>query len=164
MAKPISKLVPIQPTKPDSWPESLSDIAKGLLEYWVSICDADKYPGFSAIEPKEITPILPNIFIVDRIDGEKSDYRFRLVGTRIAEIEGECTGRLLSEMFPDRERYSNVWKQYDECCLGVTYVRHQNLGWKGKKYIDYETVILPLYGDGETVKRLIGTAHGTTAE
>lgn len=161
MAILASKLVPIRPTDPGSWPESLSDPAKGLLEYWVSKCDADKYPRRSSIEPSEITHILPYIFIVERLDGEKSDFRFRLVGTQIVNIEGECTGLLLSEIFPDRERHSNIWKQYDECCLGVTYVRRQNLAWKGKEYIDYETLLLPLCGDTGNVDYLIGTAHGT---
>lgn len=159
MAKPISKLVPIRPTDLGSWPATLSGPAKELLEYWVSKCDADKYPVRSAIEPSKIKRILPYIFIVERLDGEKSDYRFRLVGTGIVDIEGECTGRLLSELFPDRDKYSNVWKQYDECCMGVTYIRHQTLGWRGKKYIEYETVLLPLYGDGENVDYLIGTAY-----
>lgn len=161
MAETIFKLVPIRPTDLGSWPESLSGPAKRLLEYWVSKNHAGRYPGRSAIEPREIIHILPHIFIVDRLDGGKSDYRFRLVGTQIVAIEGECTGRLLSEMFPDRDRYSEIWKQYDECCLGVTYVRYQNLGWKGKKYIDYETVLLPLRGDGGNVDYLIGTSHGT---
>jgi hypothetical protein len=159
VAKQISKLAPIRPTDGGSWPETLSDPAKALLEYWVSKCDAGRYPSRSAIEPGEITHILPYVFIVERLNGEKSDYRFRLVGTQIVNIEGECTGRLLSELLSDRDRYPEAWKQYDECCMGVTYVRHQSLGWTGKKYIDYETVLLPLYGDGENVDYLIGTAY-----
>jgi hypothetical protein len=129
------------------------------LEYWVSKCDAGRYPSRSAIEPGKIAHILPYIFIIERSDGEKSDYRFRLVGTQIVNIEGERTGRLLSELFPDRDRYRDVWKQYDECCMGVTYARYQNLGWTGKKYIEYETVLLPLSGDAGNVDYLIGIAY-----
>jgi hypothetical protein len=159
VAKPTSNLVPIQPADPGSWPETLSAPAKGLLEYWVSKCDADKYPKRSDIEPSEIIPILPYIFIAERLIGAESDYRFQLVGTEIVNIEGECTGQRLSELFSDRARYSSVWQQYDECCMGVAYVRHQTLGWKGKQYIDYEAILLPLYGNGENVGYLIGTAY-----
>ncbi len=160
MVETIFKLVPIRPTDPDSWPDILTGPVKRLLEYWVSKNHAGRYPGLADIEPREIVPILPYIFIVDRLDSGKSDYRFRLVGTQIVEIEGECTGRFLSGMFPDRDRYADIWKQYDECCLGTIYVRHQNLGWKGKMYIDYETVLLPLHGNGGNVDNLIGAAHG----
>lgn len=161
MAARISELIPIRPTDPGSWPEALSDPAKGLLVYWASLCDAGKYPGRFAIEPRELLSILPHIFIVDRLDGEISDYRFRLVGTQIVNIEGECTGRLLSDMLPDRDMHSNIWLQYDACCLGEIYIRRQNLGWKGKEHLEYEVSLLPLYGDGESVDYLIGTAHGT---
>lgn len=164
MANLRSKLVAIRPTERSSWPSSVSGPTKVLLEYWVSKCDAGRYPSRSAIEPGEITDILPHIFIVARLGNEKSDYRFQLVGTQIVNIEGECTGLLLSQLFPDRDEFSDIWKQYDECCMGVTYIRRQNLGWRGKEYIEYETILLPLYGDGESVDYLIGTAHNTLSQ
>lgn len=129
------------------------------MDYWVSKCGATGYPSRSAIEPAKIARILPYVFIVERTDDGTNDYRFLLVGTEIVNIEGESTGQLLSELFPDRDQYADVWKHYDESCKGVIYVRHQTLGWKGKKFIDYETVLLPLYGDGENVKYLIGTSY-----
>ncbi len=104
---------------------------------------------------------MPRIFIVEKLDGEKTDYRFLLVGTYIVDIEGEHTGLLLSEMFPNRDLHANLWKQYDECCRGEFYVRRENLGWMGKKYIDYEVVLLPLYGNDENVKYLIGAVDCT---
>lgn len=160
MAKNISKnLIAVQPFEPDSWPPALFPPAKKLLKYWSSKCKDGKYPHRSDIAPGEITRILPYVFIVERADQGKSDYRFLLVGTEIVKTEGECTGQLLSELFPDRERYADIWKQYDESCSGVIYVRHQNLGWKGKKYIEYETVLLPLRGNSENVEYLIGTAY-----
>lgn len=160
MAAQISELIPIRPTDPGSWPETLSAPAKGLLEYWVSRCSDRRYPRRAAIQPGRISPILPHIFIVDRLDDGKSDYRFRLVGTSIATIEGECTGRLLSEMIPDRDIHANIWRHYDECRSGTIYIRRQNLGWQGRAYLEYEVCLLPLYGDGESVDHLIGTAHG----
>ena len=152
-------MVPIWPTDPGSWPPALFAPTKELLKYWSSKCGAADYPKRSVIEPGEISRILPYIFIVERTDDGTNDYRFLLVGTGIVNIEGECTGQLLSELFPDRDRYPDVWRQYDESCKGAIYIRHQTLGWKGKKFIDYETVLLPLYGDDENVKYLIGTAY-----
>ena len=100
--KPIDTLAAISPKDRDSWPAILSEPAQLLLEYWVSKCRNGKFPLRSSIEPKEIIDVLPYIFTVEILEGEQRDYRFLLVGTRIVEIEGECTGQLLSELFPDR--------------------------------------------------------------
>jgi len=162
MAKTISKnLAPVRPAEPGSWPPTLLPPTKGLLEYWVSKCNNGKYPKRSDIEPGDITRILPYIFMVERANSGQSDYRFLLVGTEIVNIEGECTGQMLSELFPDREKYADVWKQYDESCKGRIYIRYQSLGWKGKQHIEYETVLLPLCGADEDVRYLIGTAYAS---
>ncbi len=161
MAGRLPILTPIQPADSGTWPETLSDPSKSLLEYWVSQCGDRGFPDRAAIEPSEISRILPNIFIVEIVAGEETDYRFKLVGTLIVELEGECTGRLLSELFADRDEHANIWQQYDDCCLGEIYVRNGNLGWLRKKFIDYEVVLLPLYGSGGAVEYLIGAAHGT---
>jgi len=155
-----SSLLRIRPSDKNSWPESLSDPATVLLEYWVSKCADGRFPDRSEIEPRDIKSILPYIFIVERLDGKESDYRFRLVGTQIVENEGECTGQRLSEIFGDRRRYADVWRQYDESCRGVIHVRNENLGWLEKAFIDYEVVLLPLCGADQDVRFLIGTAHG----
>ena len=161
MAGSLPKLVPIRPADSGTWPETLSDPSKKLLKYWVSKCGDRNFPDRAAIEPSEISQILPNIFLVEIVAGEQSDYRYLLVGTYIVDMEGECTGRLLSELFADRDEHASVWQQYDDCCLGEFYVRNENLGWQQRKFIDYEVVLLPLYGSGGEVEYLIGAAHGT---
>ncbi len=162
MTHPTSKLMRIRPEDEQTWPDSLSDPARALLKYWVSKCEHGRFPARSAIEPCEIKQILPYLFIVERTDGDESDYRFRLVGTQIVRIEGECTGKRLTELFGDRRRHAGVWRHYDEACQGRIYVRHEDLGWQEKAFIDYEVVLLPLRGDGdEDVGFLIGAAHGT---
>ena len=161
MAGSLPKLVPIRPADSGTWPETLSDPSKSLLEYWVSQCGDRDFADRAAIEPSEISRILPNIFIVEIVAGKETDYRFKLVGTHIVDMEGECTGQLLSELFADRDEHANIWKHYDACCLGEIYVRNGNLGWLQKKYIDCEVVLLPLYGSGGEVEYLIGAAHGT---
>ncbi len=161
MAHPTSSLVRIRPEDSGTWPDALSEPARVLLNYWVSKCRNGEFPARSAIEPCDIKRILPYLYIVELIAGEQSDYRFRLVGTQIVKIEGECTGRRLTELLGDRRRYAHAWRQYDDACRGVTYVRHENLGWKEKAFIDYEVVLLPLRGDDREVRYLIGAAHGS---
>lgn len=161
MEKPSDTLAALSPGDRSTWPDSLSEPVRTLLEYWLSKCRNGEFPPRSAIEPREIVGLLPSVFIVERLAGETSDYRFQLVGTRIVEVEGECTGKLLSDLFPDRDRRADIWKQYDDACEGAIHVRHENLGWRDKESIDYEIVLLPLCGRDGTVGYLIGTAHGS---
>ena len=161
MTSPIPRLQPIRPDDPAGWPDTLSDPARRLLEYWASRCDGGRYPARADIEPGALRDVLPWIFIVECLPGEVTDYRFRLVGTRIAAIEGECTGRRLSDMFPDRTKYARLWKQYDACGAGRILIRHENLGWKGKTHINYQVVLLPLRGETGEVEHLIGAAYST---
>lgn len=152
-------VAPIDPTETAGWPAALPAPVRRLLEYWTSKCGPDgRYPMRPDIQPGDIPDILPNIFIVECLKGEVSDYRFLLVGTAIVEVEGECTGRLLGELFADRDSYASVWAQYDGAKQGRICVRYQNLGWKGKKFIDYVTVLLPLAGEDGDCAYLIGAA------
>ena len=159
--KSLDTLAKLSPENRNSWPGNMSEPAQLLLEYWVSKCRNGRFPLRSEIEPREIVDILPYIFFMERLEGEKSEYRFQLVGTRIVEAEGECTGKLLSDLFPDRDRYDDIWWQYDHACEGEIHVRHENLGWRSRDFINYEVLLLPLCGRDEKIGYLIGTAHGS---
>jgi hypothetical protein len=105
-------------------------------------------------------PLLPYIFMVDVLrDGETLDFQFRLVGTGIVDIEGEHTGKRLSEMFPDRQTYEMLWRQYCDATAGRIWVRHETLRWQGRDHIDYEVVLAPLQDGEGQVTLLIGIAH-----
>ncbi len=156
------ELTPIRPADSGTWPETLAGSSKALLEYWLSKCGERDFPSRAAIEPSEISQILPEIFIVAIVAGKETDYRYKLVGTTVVEFEGECTGWLLSELFPDRDEHATIWKHYDACCRGEIHVRNGDLAWRQKQFIDYEIILLPLSGSGEEVEYLIGTAHATT--
>ncbi len=156
----VERLTAIAPDDASSWPDDLSEPARVLLDYWRAKCRDGAFPDRSEIEPRHIVNILPYVFIVERLDVEPSDYCFRLVGTGIADIKGDLTGRRLSELFPDRDRHAKVWRQYDDACCGAIFVRSEGLGWRGKEFVRYKVVLLPLRGPHGAVRFLIGTAHG----
>lgn len=149
---------------------------KGLdfLAYWHSKCPAGdpgrRFPRRDDIHPEEIVELLPYIFMVDvlreDVGSEKGgpakgglDFRFRLVGTAIVAVEGEITGRLMSEMFPGRESYRVMWQQYLDAVQGEIRVRRETLRWQDREHVNYEVILAPLEGlDGRT-KILIGIAH-----
>lgn len=156
-------------TDAQSWLESeapLSPMGREFLLYWHSKCPAPPGSGFPTradIAPEEIPRLLPHIFMVDVLEreGEDLDFRFRLVGTAIANIEGEHTDRQLSDMFPDRAAYEVLWRQYRDAVAGKIWVRRETLRWRDRDHVEYEVILAPLQDDAGRVSMLIGLAHGS---
>jgi len=155
-------------TEQRSWLASdapLSPLGHQFLDYWHRKCRAPEqgggFPRRVDIDPAEIQPMLPYIFMVDVLQDAAGapDFRFRLVGTAIMEIEGEHTGKLLSDMFPDRAAYRVLWQQYLDAAAGKVWARHENLRWQGREHVRYEVILAPLQDDDGRVSILIGLAH-----
>lgn len=151
-----------------SWLETeapLSPLGREFLAYWHGKCapggKGGGFPTRADISPGEILKLLPYIFMVDVLEDERGelDFRFRLVGTAIMEMEGEHTGRLLSDMFPDREGYAVLWQQYRDAAAGKVWVRHETLRWQGRDHVNYEVILAPLQDADGRVTMLIGLAH-----
>lgn len=140
----------------------LSPLGKEFLAYWHGKCPpGGGFPARADIAPDEMLRLLPYIFMVDVLPDAPGgpDFRFRLVGTAIVEVEGEHTGRLLSEMFPDRDAYAVLWRQYSDAAAGKVWVRQETLRWQGRDHVHYEVILAPLQDEAGRVSMLIGLAH-----
>lgn len=147
-----------------TWPldeAPLSERGHAFLAYWREKCAPGGLPTRADIRPEELLPLLPYVFMVDVLPEttEGPDYHFRLVGTAIMELEGEHTGRLLSQMFPDRQSHAAVWDQYRDAVLGTIRVRQETLRWGEDNEATYEVILLPLQDESGKVGLLVGLAH-----
>ena len=157
----------MQRTDARGWLEAeapISALGRAFLAYWHGKCPPEAgggYPRRADVVPEEILKLLPYIFMLDVLKDEQGslDFRFRLVGTAIMEIEGEHTGKLLSGMFPDREAYKVLWRQYNDAAAGNVWVRHETLRWQGRDHLHYEVILAPLQDEAGGVTMLIGIAH-----
>jgi hypothetical protein len=95
---------------------------------------------------------------MDVVSGTPRRFRFRLVGTRIADLEGEMTDRFLDEFVPGVPGTAMA-RHYDDAVDGRIYVRHETLHWRKREYINYEVLLLPLSSDGRAVDMLLGLAR-----
>ena len=133
---------------------------RAFYEYWHSKRRGNQIPLRTEIDPLDIPKLLRNIFLVDIFDGPPVDYRYRLVGTEIVELDGECTGMYLSEMLPDRKRFSNLWQQYDDIRKGHYWLRVEDLPHREKGHlIRYEVLLLPLADPLGRITMIFGYAH-----
>lgn len=71
-----------------------------LLAYWRSLADPPDLPRRSLFRPQHVTPILPELALLD-VQDEGRSLRFRLVGTHIVNgIGADLTGTALHELAP----------------------------------------------------------------
>jgi hypothetical protein len=125
--------------------------------YWSGKIVDGRLPSRRDIDATEIPRLLPNLFLLDVVSGTPTRYRFRLVGTRIAQIEGEHRGRYLDE-YTELNQNPAVLRHYKDACRGVVYLRDNTLYWQDRDHVDYTVLLLPLAEDGVTVDALLGYA------
>lgn len=130
---------------------------RALFDYWKSKRNGEGMVLRASIDPVEIPQLLPSIFLVDVIREDVARYRFRLVGTKICDLEGNITGKYLDELGAEQEHMA-MYRHYDDACASLLYIRNADLGWMGKEFRQYRVLLLPLHEPGHNVDMLIGLA------
>lgn len=70
-----------------------------LCDLWHAKSGAGRPPSRADFDMRSLKPFLRNISFLERHGGEDAArYRFRLFGSSLAELFGECTGQYLDEM------------------------------------------------------------------
>jgi hypothetical protein len=140
--------------KPLSKPIDDPDLAT-LYAYWVRRCGSRPMPCRADINPKDIVPVLPLVFIADICRPLR--FRFRLVGTAICDRWHEdLTGRWLDELDFDGELEA-VLEQYASVArTGTPRIDKEEFVNEGTRYLHYQRLLLPLSEGGQMPNMLIG--------
>lgn len=127
-----------------------------LLAYWRGKHDGDRLPSRAAIDPLELRSLVGHLFLVD-VAGPTSAWRYRLVGTQIAERAGaDGTGKSLDVVFGPQYA-SPIFRAYQYVITHRVPLRMSgSLRWQRRDYLDYDAVVLPLSQDGSAVDQLSG--------
>lgn len=126
-----------------------------LLAYWNEVRRGRLAPRRFEIEPSRIAELLPDTFILERVDAET--YRFRLAGTRMCELLGS---ELRGSGFLDS------WRAADRSALAgqlsimsfqgaVGYLTLEAVAADGRS-ADFEILLLPLIHSPDTIDRFLG--------
>jgi hypothetical protein len=123
-----------------------------LKQYWDAKRGARRMPARADIDPADLRMHLGWLELVDVLP-DCSDFRFRLLGTRINEAFGrDVTGKLVTELYAEKDP--------DYCAVFLSHFRtvardcavvygHGSLSIVGKPFRSYDSVSLPLdRGDG----------------
>lgn len=133
-----------------------SKVTQILYAYWNEVRQGRQAPRRFDIEPARIGSILPDTFILERID--QDTFNFRLAGTRITERFGDNlrASNVLAGWNPaDRETFRRLLS--DLCEKGsVELVRFEAESSAGP-VAEYEMIMLPLVHTRGTIDRVLGS-------
>ena len=133
----------------------MQSTSQQLYAYWDRVRNGRLAPRRAEIDPAQISPLLPETFIAERI--EARSYRFRLAGTRICEQFGrELQGTELLDLWTDADRRavgSVLRTVLTDAAIG--YGRFRAYG-RANRQAHFEFLFLPLIHIGETPNRLLG--------
>lgn len=126
-----------------------------LYAYWNEIRGERLAPRRFEIEPSRISAILPDSFVLERVDTATS--RFRLAGTRICEaFAAEFRGLNIMDMFGAEDRIT-LERQLSviarQGAVGLFVVTSETASGKS---VRLEMLLLPLVHTREIVDRFLG--------
>ncbi|HUH83997.1 MAG TPA: PAS domain-containing protein [Stellaceae bacterium] len=126
------------------------------LAYWEGKRGSRAMPSRAEIEPAEITPLLPNLQLIDVAEGG-ARFRYRLVGTAIVEAFGsEYTGKWLDELFTtERSKFAeDVYRL--TCSERLPVFARSTYVTASERQLVANRVCMPLSADGATVTMIMG--------
>lgn len=129
---------------------------RSLYSYWDKVRGTRTAPRRLEIEPDAIAPLLPNLFILERIDAKS--YRFRLAGTHVCGYCGkELRDRLFTSLWAaeEREAVESLLFTVTEDAAGV--VAGLEGSERGGRSAMFELLLLPLSTGQGVCNRVLGS-------
>ncbi len=133
-----------------------ADVSQTLYAYWNEVRKDRIAPRRFEIEPSRIPGLLPDTFILERVDGATS--RFRLAGTRICEAFGvEFRGVNIYDLFGEEDRIT-LQRQLSVIALHGAVGRFILAAETATKLTaQFEMMLLPLVHTRDIVDRFLGS-------
>ena len=136
-------------------------ILDAFFAHWTSKRGARTMPSRGDIKPGEVKSYLGWLCFMEALPNY-SDFRFRLIGSRVAEFFlGEATGLTVKEAYASAnagaEATANVLWILRKTCRARHPMRVTGDGgeWSGHFFPDYDALYLPLSDDGTTANMVM---------
>lgn len=130
-----------------------------FFEWWNGLRGERIGPRSGDIKPSSIRKHLPQVFMLDVVDGG-AEFRYRLIGTEIVAGMGrDSTGKTISEVYGDHpDAMKRLIRSYEYVVKFRTPAfGHGKLFWHPEaRFRNYSACLLPVSDDGETVNMIIG--------
>lgn len=127
-----------------------------IHRYWSSKRAGRAFPSRADIDPLDLAPHLGNIVLVD-VQQQPLRLRYRLIGTRVTSVMNrDSTGRFYDELYPEellQQIYASFRWMIENRRPARTFGR---AFYPDKHFYDYETLNLPLAGNGVDIDMVLG--------
>ncbi len=138
----------------------LSEALRPLYLYWIAARGEKLMPSRSDIDPITMPrPLLPNIILVDVIEVPLR-FRYRVMGTAIADMLGEdWTGHFVDEVpniSPNAEEQYMKTVRNGEPSINVDEYERYDPNLMQREITRYEQLLLPLSNSNHAVSMLLG--------
>lgn len=123
--------------------------------YWMSKMPSEGLPTRDSIEPSDIKGLLPNVGLIDVLDGGEN-FRYRLIGTGMVNVFGrDFTGVTLGEAHKDGEYGRFLHKLYGEAVStrGAVYCESRFVYTSDRNML-IRRLLMPLAGPDGDVEML----------
>lgn len=133
-----------------------------LYAYWDGLRAGRIAPLRLEIDPSRIGAILPEIFLLERVDA--ATYCFRLAGTRLCEIFGsELRGTNLLDGWPAADRTKLAGALGLTCEHGAaTHLVMEGIAGTSRR-VELEALMLPLIHSGNAIERVLGAVSAVSS-
>jgi hypothetical protein len=132
-----------------------------LYAYWNEVRGKRIAPRRFEIEPARIGSVLPETFILERV--EDGNYRFRLAGTRIVEMFGtELRGQHFIDFWDDADRKTVTGQLEAVSGQGGVSVLGLEAATADGRSATFEAILLPLVHTTQVIDRIVGAISCTT--
>lgn len=130
---------------------------RSLFDYWNKKRGEQRFILRSQLEPGEIAPLLPLVFILE-VQREPRRYLIRLMGTEIVtRFGGDYTGRYMDELDLGAIK-EQVLAGYDHVVDRVEpHLEFAEFTQQGRGTIQAERLALPMSTDGQTIDLILGS-------
>lgn len=131
-----------------------------MLDHWRSKCDGRAMPRPEDINPAEIARYLPNLLML-QVDHEPFDLTYRLMGEEVVHSHGgNFRGRSVKSLDQERPNFGTMlfsfYKYIADICRPIG--AGGNLLFMGRGHMTFESVYMPLSGDGIRTTRIMGAS------
>jgi hypothetical protein len=152
---------PVAVTVTENPPATDNPILDFFYGYWRERCGTRTMPSRGAIVPADLKKYLGWLCFVEALP-EYHDFRFRLVGSRVAEyFLSDATGLTVREAYgaakAGRVATDSVLWIFRKTCLARVPMRVTGGGgdWRGHFFPDYDALYLPLSENGVTANMVM---------
>lgn len=130
-----------------------SEVNRAAYAHWCRLRGDRAMPARADLDPADIVPLLPHLLLLD-VQWEPMDFRYRLIGTLVAELSAEHSGRWMRDL-PHQAPPSHIFAACETVARGAEPII-TNVPYEGKlrDIRRLEDVMMPLSNDGLRVNML----------